>query len=165
MTEPWRDINDVGFSRGASEEVAPVTGAEEEEEEIPSEVHLISAEWKPGPKGYLNNEQCFLEVKAEYLVQTIRARIRGKLFGIYDGEEIDLAQEVEGFIKKETGIARMEIKKLWFVHDTHYRAWQKDKNIPSQYIVKQITHSRGDNTIDGPVLDVPWAPEEYILSC
>jgi hypothetical protein len=49
----------------------------------------------------------------------------------------------------------MEIKKLWLVNDNHYNAWKQDKNTPSQYVVKQIIHSRGDNTIDGPVLDVP----------
>jgi hypothetical protein len=166
MAEQWRDINDVGFSRGSSEEPALVTSAEEDEpEEAVSEVHLISAEWKPGHKGYLNNEQCFLEVKAEYLVETVRARIRGKLFGTYNDQEIDLAQEIVGFINKETGIARMEIKKLWFVNDEHYRAWKNDEDTPSHYIIKEITHSRGDNTIDSPVLDVPREISAFKFSC
>jgi hypothetical protein len=30
---------------------------------VDEEVHLITAEWKPWPKGYLYNEECFLEVK------------------------------------------------------------------------------------------------------
>jgi hypothetical protein len=41
--------------------------------------------WKPGLKGFLNNEQCFLHVKTEYLKKTVRARVQSKLFGVYDG--------------------------------------------------------------------------------
>jgi hypothetical protein len=38
----------------------------------------------------------------------MRASVRGKLFGILDGKEVDLAQEVEGFINTTTSIARMK---------------------------------------------------------
>jgi hypothetical protein len=161
ISKPWNDINLPGFSSGKKEEgpakkfITGVDDSETNKEEPEPEVRLISAEWKPGPKGYQHNEQCFLDVKAEYLKETIRARIRGRLFAKLDGEEIDLAQEVEGFIDKGTSIARMDIKKLWFAHLDHYKLWLKDKNTLSQYTIKSIAHSRGTNEIDSPVLDMP----------
>lgn len=160
-SKPWNDINLPGFSTGKKKEgpakkfITGVDDSESNKEEPEPEVRLISAEWKPGPKGFQHNEQCFLDVKAEYLKKTIRARIRGRLFGILDGEEIDLAQEVEGFIDTDSSIARMDIKKLWFVHLDHYKVWLKDKNTPSKYTIKGIAHSRGANEIDSPVLDMP----------
>src|SRR5512138_2834580 len=104
MSKPWNDVNLPVFSPNKKSEGSAkkfITGVDDSEstrEEPKPEVRLISAEWKPGPKGYQHNEQCFLDVKAEYLKKTIRARIRGKLFAKYNGEEFDLAQEVEGFI-------------------------------------------------------------------
>jgi hypothetical protein len=61
---------------------------------------------------------------------------------------------IEGFIDKETGIALMEIKHLWFSKD-HYYAWLKNKSTPCNYKVKEITHSRGANVIDSDVLEMP----------
>ncbi|KMQ50232.1 hypothetical protein CHISP_2903 [Chitinispirillum alkaliphilum] len=116
-----------------------VTGVENDEpqhkEKPQAEVRLISAEWKPGTKGFTYNEKCFVEVKAEYLKKNIRAKVRGDLFGIYDGQEHDLLHEVTGFIGDD-GIALMEIKHLWFIDD-HYFTWQKDKSTPCQYKVKK----------------------------
>lgn len=145
----------------------PVTGTESttgvEEEAPPApEVRLLSAEWKPGSKGFQYNEPCFLEVKGEYLTKTIRAKISGYLFGIYGGEEYDLLQEVEGFLEKDTGIAKMELKHLWFI-DEHYRVWQEDKNAPCSYKIKNISHSRGENVIESPVLEMPQTPQASII--
>ncbi|MDG5816823.1 peptidoglycan-binding protein [Chitinispirillales bacterium ANBcel5] len=137
-----------------------VTGVDESErdlyEDAEPEVRLISAQWKPGPKGFSYNEQCFLEVKAEYLKETIRAKIRGKLFCTFDGKEEDLAQEVNGFIEKD-GTAVMEIEHLWYMNLAHYNACKEDPNTPCSYIIKNITHSRGENIIDSPVLEMPVA--------
>ncbi|MDG5816730.1 OmpA family protein [Chitinispirillales bacterium ANBcel5] len=138
-----------------------VTGVDESErdlyEDAEPEVRLISAQWKPGPKGFYYNEQCFLEVKAEYLKETIRAKIRGKLFCTFDGKEEDLAQVVEGFIEKD-GTAVIEIEHLWYMNLAHYNACKEDPNTPCSYTVKNITHSRGENTIDSPELEMPWEP-------
>jgi hypothetical protein len=161
-SKPWNDINLPVFSTGKKDEgqakkfITGVDDSEATKEEPEPEVRLISAEWKPGPKGFQHNEQCFLDVKTEYLKKTIRARIQGKLFGIVDGgEEVDLAQVVEGFIDSETSIARMDIKKLWFVNLDHYKAWLKNKNFPSQYTLKDIFHSRGVNKLNSPMLNMP----------
>lgn len=166
MSNPWNDINLPGFSKG-KKDVEPkkkfITGVDDScgKEEMPEpEVRLLSAEWKPGPKGFQHNEQCFLDVKAEYLKKTIRARIRGRLFAKYNGEEFDLAQEIEGFIDTDSSIARMNIKNLWFVNLDHYKEWLKDKSVATQYIIKDIAHSRGANEIDSPKLDMP-ASDEY----
>ncbi|MBD3422445.1 MAG: OmpA family protein [Chitinivibrionales bacterium] len=86
--------------------------------------------------------------------KTIRLGIRGKLFGIYNGQEFDLSQEVEGFIDRKTGIARLEIKRLWFIND-HYPQWQKDSQTPCKYKIKGIFHSLGENQVDSPDLEMP----------
>lgn len=127
----------------------------DQEEKPEPEVRLLSAQWKPGPEGYQYNKQCFLEVKTEYIKKTARARIRGKLYGIFNGVEEDMLQDVEGFIDNDNK-ALLDIKKLWFVDD-HYRAWKKDKTTPVQYKIKEISHSRGENVIDGPVLEMPYS--------
>lgn len=159
----WHDINDpgFGFSRGGDDSPASVAESQDESPEPSSpqehepEVRLISAEWKPGPKGFQHNEQCFVDIKADYLKKTVRARLRGKLFGTYDGEETDLLHELEGFIDKKTGVARMEIKHLFFVNSRHYSSWCKEGRASSEYQVKGIFHSRGQNEIDSPVLRMP----------
>jgi peptidoglycan hydrolase-like protein with peptidoglycan-binding domain len=159
--KPWNDINNVGFSSGRTNEIPEnrvVTGVEEDDsvqEECEPEMRLISAVWEPGPNGFNYKEKCILVVKGEYLKKTIRARIRGKLFGIYNGEEVDLSYEVEGFVDKQTSLARMVIKSLFFVNNDHYFAWQKDKNVAATYMIKGIFHSRGENTLDSPSLEIP----------
>ncbi len=157
------DINELVFNpvKKRNDEAAKiVTGVENdepaEEEKPEPEVRLISAQWRPGPKGFINNEQCFLDVKAEYLKKSARARIRGKLFGTYEGVEEDLGQEVEGFIE-DNGIASMEVKKLWFINNLHYNSWKKDKSVKCSYKIKGISHSRGANEIESPVLEMPAA--------
>lgn len=166
MAGEWHDINDPGFLSGKktreAENTEPVAAMEEDqparEDKPEAEVRLISAEWKPGPKGFQYNEQCFLDVKTEYLKKTIRARIRGNLWGTLNGEEFDLSQEVVGFIDKKADIARMEIKRLWFIDD-HYPEWKKDPQTPCAYTIKGIFHSRGANEIDSPVLEMPAGNE------
>lgn len=161
MSKTFNDINLPGFSSGKTKEeprkkfITGVDDGDSEKDKKPEdEVKLLSSVWKPGPKGFQYNEKCFLEVKAEYLKETIRARILGKLFTIYNGVEEDLNQVVEGFIDKETGIALMEIKHLWFSKD-HYAAWLKDKSTPCSYKIKEISHSRGANTIGSDELKMP----------
>ncbi len=132
-----------------------VTGVEsdepEEKEKAEPEVRFVSAKWRPGPQGYKYNEKCFLDVKAEYLKKTIRAKIRGKLWGIYNGTEEDLRQEVTGELEKD-GSGTITVGRLWFL-EGHYEAWQKDPQTPCSYIIKNISHSRGSNTIDSPLLE------------
>lgn len=168
MQKAFHDINLPRQTLGKNDKhqsTKIITGVDEhdpEEKKEEPEVHFISAKWKPGPKGFQYNEPCFLEVKAEYLKKTVRAKIRGKLFGTFDNEEVDLCQEVIGFLDKENGIANMEIKKLWFVNDAHYHAWQKDKSAKSKYLIKAISHSRGDNNIDSPMLELPQIDKKEV---
>ncbi len=164
MTGVWHDINDLGLAP----EKAPEQGGqdlivESAPDSVP-EIRLVSAQWIPGVKGFLNNEECFLDVKIEYLKETVRSRITGKLFGIYKEEKIDLNQEVEGFIDRATGIARLKIKGLWFINDEHYADWLDDPTTQSQYIVESIIHSTGENNLDSPILDVPWEAPVFIFS-
>lgn len=164
MARGFHDINSPGYSFGKKKEEPKKkrnTGIDDSEpvekkKEEPV-VRIISAEWKPGSKGFQYLEQCFLDVQTEFLPgkeKTIRLRIRGNLFGTYNGQEFDLSQEVEGFIDRKTGIARLEIKKLWFIDD-HYPEWQKDSQAPCTYKIKDIFHSLGENTIDSPELSMP----------
>lgn len=165
MAKEFHDINEPGYSFGKKKEEPKEkkrnTGIDDsepvEKKKEEPEVRIISAEWKPGPKGFQYLEQCFLDVQTEFLPgkeKTIRLRIRGKLFGSYNGQEFDLSQEVVGYIDRKTGIARLEIKKLWFMDD-HYPDWQKDPKTPCAYRIKGIFHSLGENVIDSPDLEMP----------
>jgi hypothetical protein len=155
----WNDINLPGFSQSKEENVERkrITGVEDSspDDKPEYEVRIVSAEWIPGSKGFQYNEQCFVDVTAEYLVETNRARITGNLFGIYDGVEVDLGLSASGCIDDSTMIARIAIPKLYFINNDHYAAWQEDKCVPCQYVLKGITHSLGANSIDSPVLDMP----------
>ena len=97
MSGPWHDINDPGFLTGKEREEPAQTAPEDESSEPKkaeeSEVKLLSAEWKPGPKGSAHNEQCFVEVKVQILKKTVRTRLKGKLFGTYAGEDVDPTQD------------------------------------------------------------------------
>jgi hypothetical protein len=159
MTQSWNDINDPGAFRKkepkSAEKAVSRSDAVRPAEKPEDEVRLISAKWVPGPDGFACNEQCFLEVKAQFLKPTIRSKIQGNLFGIYNGIEHDLSQAITGDIDKETQIARMEIPKLWYVNDDHYNAFVNDKTTPSSYLIKGISHSRGANEIDSPALELP----------
>jgi hypothetical protein len=155
----WNDINLPGFSRSQEEETDHdrITGVEDTtpDEEPDDEVRIVSAEWVPGAKGFQYNEQCFVDVTAEYLVETNRAQIKGNLFGIYDGVEVDMGLNVSGYIDDSTMIARISIPKLYFINNDHYAAWQADNSVSCQYVLKGINHTLGANTIDSPVLDMP----------
>ncbi|NLD91773.1 MAG: hypothetical protein GX639_03800 [Fibrobacter sp.] len=155
----WNDINLPGFARSKEEEREKtiVTGVEDNspEEEPEDEVRIISAEWVPGSKGFQYNEQCFCDVKAEYLKETSRAKLRGNLHGMYDGIDEDMGLTVEGCIDDATMIARISIPKLHFINNAHYAAWQEDHTVSCQYYLKDISHSLGANKIDSPMLDMP----------
>ncbi len=162
MSNTFHDINYPIFSM--SKEDKPkvkkrITGVDESiplnEDDAEPEVRIISAEWIPGPHGFQYNKQCFLDVKAEFLKETLRTRIRGKLFGIYNGKEEDLLHETVGFINRTTNIARMEIKYLFFINDEHGDIWYDDRSTPAEYLVKGIYHTLGENKIDSPVLKMP----------
>jgi uncharacterized phage infection (PIP) family protein YhgE len=155
----WNDINLPGFARSQEEEKkkSVVTGVEDSspEEEPEDEVRIVSAEWIPGSKGFQYNEQCFCDVKAEYLKETSRAKLRGNLHGIYDGTDEDMGLTAEGCIDDATMIARISIPKLYFINNDHYAAWQEDSSVTCQYYLKDISHSLGANKIDSPMLDMP----------
>lgn len=162
MSDNWNDINSsvyTGIKKQEPGETKLITGVEDsgpaQDEKPEPLVRILSAEWKPGPKGFKYNETCFLDVKTEMLKKTVRSRIQGKLFGIFNGEEVDILQNVEGFIDKGNGIARLTKKNLWYVNNSHYNAWVKDKTVQAKYIIKEISHSRGENTIDSPPLKMP----------
>jgi|GEM_PF-6350563 len=169
----WHDANLPGFSSGKTvtkEKSKVVTGVDDydssdDKQEPEKEVRIIDGKWAPGPKGYLYNESCYLDVSTEYLPlkndrKTIRKRIFGKLYGIYDGEEVDMGENVEGHIDDKTNTARLTIKKLWYVNNPHYSAWQKDKSVKVQYIVKEISHTLGANKINSPKLELPIENED-----
>ncbi|MDG5815206.1 hypothetical protein QA601_08955 [Chitinispirillales bacterium ANBcel5] len=134
--------------------ITGVEGDQTNEEPPEPEVRLLSAEWIPGPNGFCHNDQCFLKVNAEFLKETIRVKLRGKLFCTFDGEEEDLCQEVTGELDSD-GTALINIEHLWFVGNRHYNAWRKDPMTPCSYSIKNISHTRGENTINSPVLEMP----------
>lgn len=173
MPREFHDINEPGcfFAKGTGqpEDKQPVTSVDDtgiqQEDKPEPEVRLISAEWKPGPDGFTHNKHCFLDIQTEFLPgkeKTVRLRVRGKLFCIRNGIEYDLSEEFEGFISRKTGVARLEIRNLWFIDDDHYNAWLDDPNTPCTYQVKNIFHSRGQNEIDSPELEMPVSKKHAV---
>ncbi|KMQ50575.1 hypothetical protein CHISP_2568 [Chitinispirillum alkaliphilum] len=160
---PKKNTKSSDKSQAPEEKPKYITGIEGEndtaKEKPDPEVRLISALWQEGPKGFLCKEKCYLLVSAEYLKETIRTKIKGQLFGVYGDEEVDLNQEVTGEIGKDN-VAKMEIKHLWFINDEHYEEWKRKPYVECQYIVKSISHSRGENVIDSPILQLPQ-PTSY----
>jgi len=169
MASKFHDINAPGFALPKKRETPGpkkrITGIDdtmtgrpaESEQKAEPVVKLTSATWVPGPGGYAYNEQCFVDVQAEFLPgkeKTARLRVFGKLFGMYKGTEFDLGHEIEGNIDRESGIARLEIKKLFFIDD-HYPDWCNDPQTPCTYKIKGIAHSHGKNKIDSPALEMP----------
>jgi hypothetical protein len=53
-------------------------------------VRLLEARWKPGKNGFHFNEECRLEIKAEFLKPTARTRVQVALFVIFNCKEEDL---------------------------------------------------------------------------
>jgi hypothetical protein len=160
--EPFHSINAPIFSSPQPAPEGQSAPTEEPEESAgatgDAEARIISAEWIPGPEGFIYNDSCYLDVKTELIdPDTVRLRVSGQLFTTYNDEEEDLDQPVEGFIERESQVARLEIKRLWFGKQ-HHQAYQSDTNAACSYIIKTISHSRGENSIDSPVLEMPQPP-------
>lgn len=155
------DINLPGLSQGKTENKPAkkiVTGVEPQDDnrdQPPKELRLISAKWAEGPEGFQYNKICYLDVKVEYLKNTIRKKIRGDLWGVYNNEEIDFKQTVDGEIDDNSMTARMVVRYLYFINDAFYAAWQKNTGEKCSYILKNIRHTLGENTIDSQVLEMP----------
>ncbi len=151
----WYDI-DMPSAFTEEQEAAPAdnTAADTEEAQSAYDVRFVDArEWGPGPRGFAFNEKCTLTVKAERLVETIRTRVEGELFAVFDGAEQRIAV-VSGTLDAD-GVACLEIP--LYYHDACYEALAERPDAECTYVVRSIRHSRGANTIDSAELTLPRA--------
>jgi len=153
---PFVDINEpMGAPSAAEEDAGPAAEQQEEPapDQAPAEVRLLRASWQPGPDGFACNRRCFVEVEVELLRDTARASLTGRLYSIYEGSEERIDDDVRGTIDRATGIARLPVT-LWF-GSRHHAAWLDNRRAPCTYVMRDIRHSRGENTLESERLEFP----------
>jgi hypothetical protein len=149
------DVDEMGFvprRRAAMQHQAPAE--EEAAAAVPArqvEVRLIEAKWKPGKNGFQFTEQCQLEIKAEYVITTVRTRVEIRPFVVFNGQEEDLGSPTEAFLDNN-GIAVATI--LLEYGSAYYDALEKDPSVTCRYKCR-LSHSTGEREIESELLDMP----------
>jgi hypothetical protein len=93
-----------------------------------------------------------LHAKAKFLQKTVKKRLLGDLFVVYDGQEEDLHKEVEAFLDDE-GNATFTVP--LYYGNAYYSALGENPGATCKYQIKNIRHIRGKNTIDSEYLEMP----------
>jgi hypothetical protein len=158
MPGPWRDINDVGFSSAREqEEETSVVETEEAPEPIPEDVRFINAdEWTSGDNGFSFNEISVLGGTLEYLTaqeELGNRKIEGDLFvETEDGEVEEIKSVAKGFAEDD-GSFKMDVKLFYGNH--YHSLLENNPDAKCWYILKNIRHSTGANTIESVKLEMP----------
>lgn len=164
MPEPWRDVNDLGFSSSPKKEGTPqkfITGVDEKEENptesTTPEVKLIKAdEWVAGENGFHFNESCYLKGTLEYLntaSKTVRRKIEADVYvETEDGEIEDISFTATGFAEDD-GSFKLEVTLYYGNH--YYSLVSENHEATCWYFLKNIRHSAGVNTIDSEKIQMP----------
>ncbi len=158
MTDAWRDVNDVGFSVGKQKEKKPepkpvdVDDGPQTIEKDEPEVKLSNGVFIEGPDGFNFNKKCSIQVNAKLLKETSRKKISFKTFVIFDGEEEDLGQPLEGFISDD-GIAKADM--MLFYGDKYSQAIGDDPEAKCYYKFK-ANHPKGTGEIESEELEMPY---------
>ncbi len=157
MEKPWRDINDLGLSIKKEKKPTPAPPISEEQAPVePKEepkVRLSNGVFLEGPDGFQFNKKCKIRVKGEFLKKTIRKRVLFDTFVVYDEEEENLYQQVEGFIK-DNGYAETEM--MLFYGEKYYDAMVNDPSVKCFYKFK-AKHTKGENVVESELLEMPCA--------
>lgn len=156
----WRAVNDLYFHRPQKTEQKkkPVTLDDEpysQPQKDEPEVRLLDATWLPGPDGYQFNKKCTLQIKAKFLKKTSNKRVVADTFVLFNGEEEDLGQQVEGFLNDD-GIAEAEV--MLYYGDKYSDALRDDPDATCEYKCK-LKHTKGANEIESELLDMPATKE------
>ena len=160
MTTEWHDINDPGYfcrpPRSDQQSQAPTLQTETEgtkKKNDEPEVKLLSASWVAGTEGFQFNKKCKLQVKAEFLTQTIRKRVSISTYVVFNNEEEDLRQTVSAMID-DNGIAEAEL--TLYYGETFHAALCDDPAVTCEY--KAVaSHPKGVKEITSEILPMPQA--------
>jgi hypothetical protein len=155
VTQQWHDIGDPGIFKVATpiEPTAPVTyisdAPVETDTDTADEVKLSDPQFLEGDEGFELNKKCRIQVKVEYLKETIRKQVKFSLFSDYKGEVQDMHHEVSG--EENDGTAEAEI--TLFYNDAHYSDYYDDPTVTVDYFFK-ASHPRGKE-VESPRLTMP----------
>lgn len=120
-----------------------------------TDITLIKAAWEPGPEGFDFKKICFLRIEAQSERSMNRLPVIGDVWGVYKGEEENLNLQAECFLDTK-GIGTGEVT---LPYTSKYKKDLEDGTIAAtqscEYIVKNLHHPGGSNTIASPLLTVP----------
>ncbi|MBD3346349.1 MAG: OmpA family protein [Chitinivibrionales bacterium] len=163
MPKEWHDINEPGFGFGAGKKEERVEAKEVEiittvAKEDTTEVRLVEGAWRPGPNGYRFNEACKAFVKAEFLKDTARKRVKLKIFVRHEGEDEDLKQFPELFLD-DNGEGEVEV--TLYYGEKYYDAWCEDPSAKCHYLFR-AEHSKGVKELESPLLEMPHVDKVHV---
>ncbi len=152
----WRAVNDLYFHspQKTEQKKKPVTLDDEpysQPQKDEPEVRLLDATWLPGSDGYQFNKKCKLQIKAKFLKKTSNKRVVADTFVLFNGEEEDLSQQVEGFLNDD-GVAETEL--MLYYGDKYSDALRDNPDATCQYKCK-VKHTKGLNEIESDLLKMP----------
>ena len=164
--KPWRNINDLGFSFGnKAQKEKPKTKVVDLDEETTApqkdepEVKLSNGVFIEGADGFLFNKKCTIRVDAEILKETPRKRVTFETFVVFDGEEENLGQQVEGYINDE---GHAEAEMMLYYGDKYAKTLHEDPTAKCFYKFK-ASHTKGANVLDSDVLKMPYVKKRAVI--
>ncbi len=159
MSKEWRGINNFYFVRpGKQKDTDPESVDIDSIDEKPAsqekdepEVRLSDGAFHEGADGFVFNKKCKIRTKVENLKETQRTKVTFNTFVVTDGEEEDLGQQVEGFVKD--GYAEAEM--MLYYGDKFSEKLRSDPTTKCEYIFK-ASHSNGKNIVTSKPLKMPY---------
>ena len=161
----WHNNNDFYFIRDKKkkEKTEPYKlpkfrqFAHDEIEETPKEdpepeVRLFNGTFHEGEDSFHFNKKCKIRIQAEFLKYTTRTRVFFDTFVIFNGEEENLLQQVEAFIKKDKGYAEAEI--MLYYGEKYYQALIDDPAAKCKYFFR-AKHNTGEKIVESELLEMP----------
>ena len=166
--KPWHNINELGFSFGkTAEKEKSKTKVVDLDDETTTpkkdepEVRLSNGVFIEGADGFQFNKKCTIRVDAELLKETNRKRVTFDTFVVFDGEEEDLGQQVEGYINDE-GYAESEM--MLYYGDTYAKSLQEDPTAKCFYKFK-ASHTKSTGVVESEELEMPYiTKKEFCFS-
>lgn len=156
--DEFHDINMPVLNLPKKTEPKPVKCAENpdstDEEPKPHEVKLVKVDkWSEGKNGFTFNEICYAEGTLEFFRKTIRKRVLADTFvETEDGFSEDIGSIAEAFANDE---GTFSLKVILYYGKHYYELLTDNPKAKCWYILKNIRHSRGANTIESIKLEMP----------
>ena len=122
------------------------------EEKVEPEVRLFDGTFHEGEDSFHFNKKCKIRIQAEFLKYTTRTRVFFDTFVIFNGEEENLFQQVEAFIKKDKGYAEAEI--MLYYGEKYYQALIDDPAAKCKYFFR-AKHNTGEKIVESELLEMP----------